>query len=132
MSDGNNQAIIAHCIKSGSLDKPAIVVPNGPVITYRSFVKQIDMVKESLESTGLKRGDRVAVVLPNSIEALICFFAVTSVATVAPLNPSYTSEEIKFYIEDIGATTLITSEAFGAGIRESTPWHVKHINRSTP
>ena len=48
MSDGNNQAIIAHCIKSGSLDKPAIVVPNGPVITYRSFVKQIDMVKESL------------------------------------------------------------------------------------
>lgn len=130
MSDGNNQAIIAHCIKSGSLDKPAIVVPNGPVITYRSFVKQIDMVKESLESTGLKRGDRVAVVLPNSIEALICFFAVTSVATVAPLNPSYTSEEIKFYIEDIGATTLITSEAFGAGIRESTPGHVKHIKVS--
>lgn len=130
MSGDNNQTIIAHCIKSGSLDKPAIVVPNGPVITYRSLVKQIDMVKESLESTGLKRGDRVAVVLPNSIEALICFFAVTSVATVAPLNPSYTSEEIKFYIEDIGATTLITSESLGAGIRESTPRHVKHIKVS--
>jgi acyl-CoA synthetase (AMP-forming)/AMP-acid ligase II len=130
MSGDNTQTIIAHCIKSGSLGKPAIVVPNGLVITYRSLVDQVDRVRGSLEAIGLKRGDRVAVVLPNSIEALICFFAVTSVAIVAPLNPSYTSEEIKFYIEDIGATTLITSEASGIGIRESAPEHVKHIKVS--
>jgi acyl-CoA synthetase (AMP-forming)/AMP-acid ligase II len=72
---------------------------------------------DQLQAMGVERGDRVAIVLPNGIEAIVLFLAAASVATAAPLNPAYKQDEFKFYIEDTGAKVLITSEQTGVEAR---------------
>ncbi|MQG45821.1 MAG: AMP-binding protein, partial [SAR202 cluster bacterium] len=54
-----------------------------------------------MHSFGIGRGDRVAFVLPNGVEHIVSFLAVTAAgATVAPLNPAFTKEELRFCLED--------------------------------
>src|SRR5437764_8673694 len=45
--------------------------------------------------------------LPNGLEVIASFLAASTVGTAAPLNPSYTRDEFKFYLEDTGARALI-------------------------
>ena len=69
----------------------AIISPDGPVLTYRDLKHQVDLLSKQLRSFGIGRGDRVAIVLPNGVEHIVSFLAVTAAgATAAPLNPAFT------------------------------------------
>ena len=104
--------------ETGEAAHPALVVPDGPVVTYDFLRRQVLDLAGQLRAMGIERGDRVAIVLPNGIEAIVSFLAVASVATAAPLNPSYKGSEFKFYIEDTGAKALITSDQVGEEARD--------------
>jgi acyl-CoA synthetase (AMP-forming)/AMP-acid ligase II len=104
-------------IAGGEPNHPAIIVPDGPVVTYAALQSQVAELAAQLEAAGISGGDRVAIILPNGIEMIVSFLAVASIATAAPLNPAYTADEFDFYLEDTGAKALITSDSAGEEAR---------------
>jgi len=102
---------------------PALVVPEGgPVVTYNFLRNQVESLVASLQTFGLGRGDRIAMALPNGIEIITAFFAITATsATAAPLNPAYTTEEFRFYLEDIEVKALIVPPGGGEHARAAAP-----------
>jgi acyl-CoA synthetase (AMP-forming)/AMP-acid ligase II len=107
----------------GNSTSPALVVPaGGPVVTYHSLRNQIEALATTLQALGLGRGDRVAMALPNGIEIITAFLSITAAAaTAAPLNPAYTAEEFRFYLEDIEAKALIVPLGGGEQARAAAP-----------
>src|SRR5439155_20651859 len=56
------------------------------------------------------------------IEVITAFFGITAAAaTAAPLNPAYTAEEFRFYLEDIEAKALIVPPGGGGQARVAAP-----------
>jgi len=85
----------------------AIAAPGRAPLTYSQLVNQVEDVARTLNSMGVGRNDRVAVVLPNGPEMAVAFLAVAAGATCAPLNPTYKAGELDFYLTDLNAKALI-------------------------
>ena len=111
-------ATILQLLEQGAPSDAAIVAPGGPTVTYDALRRQINDLAKELRSMGIGRGDRVAIVLPNGIESIVCFLAVAAAGTAAPLNPAYKANEFKFYMEDTNARALITSSQTGEEARK--------------
>jgi oxalate---CoA ligase len=89
------------------------------VVSYKALVEQIEKLSGQLRSGGLKPGDRVAIVLPNSLEFLVVFLALTHARLVAaPLNPADKPDEIRFFIEDAQARAVV-AEGANPTVRET-------------
>jgi len=97
-----DQDTLLSSVFTGEPDRPALISPDGPVVTYRSLCEQIERLATWLQRAGISRGDRVALALPNGIEAVIAFMAAATAATAAPLNPRYTPEEVQYCMADSG------------------------------
>ena len=61
----------------------------------------------ALASLGIRRGDAVAIVLPNGLPAIVSFLAASIAGTAAPLNPAYPYEEFLFFLGDTDARILL-------------------------
>lgn len=85
----------------------AIRMAGGLALTYAELARQVDDLATELGNYGLGKGDRIAMALPNGLEVIALFLAASSVGTAAPLNPAYTRDEFKFYLEDTDARALI-------------------------
>ncbi|HMK89252.1 MAG TPA: acyl--CoA ligase [Methylocystis sp.] len=88
-------------------DAIALGAPGATPLTYQGLR---DLAKETvaaLNSLGVGRGDRVAIVLPNGPEMAAAFITIAQGATAAPLNPAYTGDEFEFYMDDLGARALV-------------------------
>src|SRR5215471_8102240 len=76
----------------------AIGIPElGIVVTYDSLRQQVLEMADALASIGVRRGDRVAIALPNGLPAIVAFLAASTAGTAAPLNPAYPYEEFHFF-----------------------------------
>src|SRR5437879_257933 len=80
---------------------------DAPVVSYEQLRHQVDVLAAQLNQFGFGRGDRIAMALPNGLEVIASFLAASTVCTAAPLNPAYTQDEFKFYLEDTSARALI-------------------------
>src|SRR5208282_2729303 len=88
--------------------RTAVIVPEkGVRITYDALERQVLEMAAALAGAGIRRGDRVAIVLPNGLAALVSFLAASMVGTAAPLNPAYRHDEFCFFLEDTAARLLI-------------------------
>ena len=81
-------------------------------------------VASALLGTGLSRGDKVAVQLPNLPQFLFTYFAILKAGLVmVPLNPLLKASEIAYQLQDSESALLITFEGFAAeavaGAREA-------------
>jgi acyl-CoA synthetase (AMP-forming)/AMP-acid ligase II len=76
-------------------------------VSYGALRNQIEALAASLAAAGVEHGDRVGIALPNGLPAVSCFLAASLAGTAAPLNPAYTEDEFRFYLDDTGARTLI-------------------------
>ncbi|MGA7169079.1 MAG: AMP-binding protein, partial [Candidatus Sulfotelmatobacter sp.] len=86
----------------------AIVVPElGIKITYDSLRQQVLAMANALASAGIRRGDTVAIALPNGLPAIVSFLAASIAGTAAPLNPAYPYEEFHFFLGDTNARILL-------------------------
>jgi acyl-CoA synthetase (AMP-forming)/AMP-acid ligase II len=86
----------------------ALIIPEtGTSISYESLRRQVKTMAEALAGIGIKRGERVANVLPNGLPTIIAFLAGGEAGTAAPLNPAYRFEEFTFYLEDTSAKVLL-------------------------
>ncbi len=99
---------LADLLDSGDSNHPALVIPQGPTITYRKLQEQVEILASVLKGIGLGPGQTVSLVLANSLEFAATFLAVTRLgAVVAPLNPAYTVDEYKFYMQDAESSVVI-------------------------
>jgi long-chain acyl-CoA synthetase len=90
----------------------------GTEMTFWDLRLQVLRFATALGELGIKKGDRVAVHLPNCPQYPIAYYAALSLgAIVVNLNPMYTPEELKLMITTTGATTLITFDMVLANIR---------------
>ena len=101
----------------------------GKRLTYKQIKDLSDLFAASIGSLGIRKGDRVILLLPNSPQFLIAYYGLLKVgAVVVPLNPLSTERELEFYLRDSGAETAITIPLFLSKVvtlREKTP--LKHI-----
>lgn len=86
----------------------AIVVPElGIKVTYDSLRQQVLAMADVLASAGIRRGDAVAIALPNGLPAIVSFLAASIAGIAAPLNPAYPYEEFHFFLGDTNARVLL-------------------------
>ena len=130
MPDKTPPVTLLDLLESGAPSHPALVAPGGPVLTYDSLRCQVRGLAEQLRAMGIARGDRVAIVLPNGIEAIVTFLAVAAAGTAAPLNPAYKAAEFEFYMDDTNAKALITRDDGGEEARSAAPASVLDIRSS--
>lgn len=80
----------------------------GATTTYRELQDRVARVANALHKRGVKRGDRVALVMPNAPQHMIAFYAVLRLgAIVVEHNPLYTAAELETQFRDHGATVVI-------------------------
>ena len=108
-------------LEAGAAADPAIIVPDGPRLTYGALRAQVRQVADTLAALGLGRGDRVALVLPNGAEAIVVFLGAAAAATAAPLNPAYTEDEFRFYFDDTAAKAVIVPPGGAEAARRAMP-----------
>jgi long-chain acyl-CoA synthetase len=76
----------------------------GRETTYAELGEQIARAAGGLRKLGVKKGDRVAIVLPNCPQHVVAFYAILRLgAIVVEHNPLYTSRELRHQFEDHGA-----------------------------
>jgi acyl-CoA synthetase (AMP-forming)/AMP-acid ligase II len=96
----------------------AVIVPEfGLRVTYDSLRQQVLAMANALASAGIRRGDVVAIALPNGLPALVSFLAASIAGTAAPLNPAYPYEEFHFFLGDNGARILLCPPAGAEFVR---------------
>jgi long-chain acyl-CoA synthetase len=82
-------------------------------ITYKELNALVDRFAAGLQKLGVKKGDRVAIFLPNSPQYIIAFYgAARAGAVLEPCNPLYVARELEHQVKDSGAETLIALTAF--------------------
>ncbi len=96
----------------GAQDKaaPAIGAPGRAWLSFGGLADQAARVTSALHDTGVGRGDRVAIVLPNGPEMAVAFVTISGVATTCPLNPAYKEDEFAFYLGDLKAKAIVLAE----------------------
>ncbi|CAN5514048.1 long-chain fatty acid--CoA ligase [soil metagenome] len=98
-------------------------------LTYAELNQVTDRFAVALQKLGVRKGDRVSLMLPNLPQQIIAYFGILKTgAIVVNTNPTYTARELQHQLEDCGAETIILLsglyERF-AQIREHTP--IKHV-----
>ena len=82
-------------------------------ITWREFDEKANRFANLLISSGIKKGDKVAILLMNCLEWLPIYFGILKTGAVAvPLNFRYTAEEIKYCLELSEAVALVFGPEF--------------------
>ncbi|HEY4025454.1 MAG TPA: acyl--CoA ligase [Candidatus Dormibacteraeota bacterium] len=112
---------LLNVLDAGHSDHPALVVPGGLVLTYGRLREEVRRAAEALAGRGVRRQDRIALVYPNSAEAIVLFLAAATAGTAAPLNPGYKAEEFTFYLEDTRARVLLVPPGEAAAARRALP-----------
>jgi len=78
-------------------------------ITYDEFQKSIDRLATALYDIGIRKGDRISLMLPNSPQFMIAFYAALKLgAIIVQTNPLYMPYELEHILNDSGAETIIT------------------------
>lgn len=96
-----------------SLMQPEPGEPLRRELTWGDFDKKANRFANLLLSRGLKRGDKVAILLMNSIEWLPVYFGILKAGGIAvPLNYRYTADEIKYCLGKADVSILIFGPEF--------------------
>ena len=92
-------------------DAPFLYLLDGQIITYRKFLVKSAKIANTLTEMGLKPGDCVAIQVEKSPEMLNIYAACAQAGLVfLPLNPSYTVDELKYFIENSEARLFICDQ----------------------
>ena len=89
-------------------DALAILAPGRAPLTYRGLHQHVDKIRRTLQAGGIRRRDRVAVVLPNGPDMPVAILAAAACAACAPVNPALGAEELDRYFADLRPRVLLT------------------------
>ncbi len=77
-------------------------------LTFKEFKEQVDIFATVLKNLGVRKGDRVALFSPNSIEWEAAFYGLEKAgAILVPMNPQFKETEAEYELNDSGAETIV-------------------------
>lgn len=80
--------------------------------TFRQFIESVEKLAVSLNAIGIKRGDIVSIISPNTPQAVFMFYAVNRIGAVANMiHPLLAQEEIQYYVENTESAAVYILDA---------------------
>ncbi len=115
-------------------DNPAIYF-QGKVVKYKELDDMVSRFASALAGLGVKPGDRVALLLPNLVQAIVATYGILRLGAIAvPNNPLYTDRELEHQLNDSGSRILVCLDVLiprmiklreKTGIREIIACHIR-------
>ena len=100
-------------------DKTAVIF-YGRKMSYRELRDQVDRFATALHDLGIRKGDKVALLLLNSPQFIIAYMgALKAGATLTAISPLYVSPEIKYQLEDSGAKVIVCLDILYDNVEKS-------------
>jgi malonyl-CoA/methylmalonyl-CoA synthetase len=119
-------------------EAPFLISPEGGILSYGDLLPRTAQLANLFAALGAGKGDRIAIQVEKSIEALLVYLATLRLGAVhLPLNPGYTIGEVRYFLTDaepavficrpqdeaamralcgdLGVTTLLTVDEQGGG-----------------
>lgn len=91
-------------------------------ITYKDLDSLSDALAAGLVDLGLKKGDRVALVMPNCTAFVISFYAILKAGgVVAATNPTYPPDKLQYQLNDCDAEIVLTLTLFYNAVKQAQP-----------
>ncbi len=92
-------------------DAVFLQLPKGATLSYRNFLELAAQFAGQFTKFGLQPGDRVAVQVEKSPQALAVYAACTQAGLIfLPLNTAYTADEVAYFVENSGAGILLCDD----------------------
>lgn len=102
----------------------AALIFQGYKITFSELNTMVNQMAGVLTDFGVKKEDRVAILLPNLIPAVVSYYAIMKIGAITVMNnPLYSDRELEHQFNDSGSTILITLDLLGnrmIDLREKT------------
>ncbi len=87
-------------------------LPGGATLSFRAFLDTAARFANALLAAGLEPGDRLAVQVPKSAEALAVYAAAAQAGVIfLPLNTAYTADEVDYFVGNSGARLVLCDPA---------------------
>lgn len=81
----------------------------GKELTYKQVYNYAKKLAAYLQTLGIEKGDRVAIMLPNTPQSIISYYAILMAGgIVVQTNPLYMERELEYQMKDSGAKAIIT------------------------
>ena len=113
------QGFSRHTWREFSLIEQGAATEDRKELTWGDFDKKANRFANLLLSRGVKKGDRVAILLMNSIEWLPVYFGILKAGALAvPLNYRYTADEIKYCLKLSDSSVLVFGPEFIGRVEE--------------
>jgi long-chain acyl-CoA synthetase len=98
------------------LDRSAAKYPDrmalnfqGYTMTYKELKDMVDRFATYLAGAGIKKGDAVAIILPNVIPCVVAYYAIHRLGAIVVLNnPLYSDRELEHQLNDSGSKLIVT------------------------
>jgi long-chain acyl-CoA synthetase len=91
-------------------------------LTYAQVWNQALRAANALVELGIKKGDRVALMLPNCPQYLAAYYgALRAGAIVVQVNPLYTPRELQYILNNSGAETIVVADALYPVVQQALP-----------
>ncbi len=98
---------------------PFLHLPDGQIMTHDGFLSLAAQMAHVMARLGLAPGDRVAVQVEKSPQALALYAACAQAGLVfLPLNTGYTVDELRYFIENSGASLIVCDAGNVIALRE--------------
>ena len=91
-------------------DASALLSPTGKLLTYSDLYLEILHYVNQLQTAGLNKSDRVALIFPNGIDLAVALLGTASSMTCIPVNPALREPELRSYLELTEATAILVPE----------------------
>jgi len=103
------------------LDRTALEFPEkdalvfqGYSLKYKGLKEMVDRFATCLTDFGIKKGDAVAILLPNLIPCVVAYYAIMKLGAIAVMNnPLYTDPELEHQFNDSSSKVLVTLDLLG-------------------
>ena len=81
-------------------------------VTYKELDEYVDHFASALYGMGVRKGDVVGMLLPNSIQYVVCYYAAVRIGAIASgVNPTYKPMEVLHQLKTVGTKVMIVLDA---------------------
>jgi len=141
------QKTLVDCFYDSLRQRPdnPMVLFQGTSVSYKEVERFSNAVAAGLIAQGVKKGDRVSMLLPNCPQVVFCHLGIWKTGAIAsPINPLYTKSELERSFNECGAEVVICLTPFykmvkeiqpktrirlviTANIKDFLPWHMRML-----
>ena len=94
----------------------------GKETSFRSFLQRIEAAARGLVAMGIEKGDRVTICMPNTPQALDCFYALNRIGAIPNMiHPLSAASEITFYLNFSKSKAILTLDQFYGKVAQIVP-----------